>query len=267
MVEPCAGWVEANGASLRFRREGRGTTIVLLHEMGGALESWNLVAPELALNHEVVRFDLRGSGLSEKIRTPVSLEVFVADLAVLLDRLEIDSPIVAGGALGGGIALAFAASHPERSAGVIAFAPATGVPAERRAHAATFHERLVQKGIAATVDEAMSPSAWPDEDARRRPGFGLFRALQKAADPESSGHQNAMLLDADVAAFAPPARVPVRLIAGRADAMRGPAVIRDFAARIPHASIGEIESGHFMVLQAPDRVTAEIAAFAATIGS
>ena len=61
-------FIEVNGVSLRYIVEGVGKPIVLIHEMGGTLESWGLVAPLLASHRKVIRYDTRGAGFSEKIR-------------------------------------------------------------------------------------------------------------------------------------------------------------------------------------------------------
>ena len=44
--------------------EGRGKPVVLIHEMGGTMESWSLVAPLLSGKRWVVRYDTRGAGFS-----------------------------------------------------------------------------------------------------------------------------------------------------------------------------------------------------------
>ena len=42
-------FIEANGAGLRCELSGEGDrTLVLVHEMGGSLESWDEVAPRFA---------------------------------------------------------------------------------------------------------------------------------------------------------------------------------------------------------------------------
>lgn len=41
-------FTEVNGTALRYDLDGNGlSTLVLIHEMGGTLESWDLVTPEL----------------------------------------------------------------------------------------------------------------------------------------------------------------------------------------------------------------------------
>src|ERR1700736_4178099 len=61
-------FIEANGVSLRYAVEGSGKPVVLIHEMGGTLESWGLLSPLLASKRGVVRYDTRGAGVSEEIR-------------------------------------------------------------------------------------------------------------------------------------------------------------------------------------------------------
>ena len=42
-------FTEVNGTALRYDLDGNGlSTLVLIHEMGGTLESWDLVAPLLS---------------------------------------------------------------------------------------------------------------------------------------------------------------------------------------------------------------------------
>ena len=47
-------FIEANGVSLRYAVEGAGKPVVLIHEMGGTMESWELVAPLLSEKRRVL---------------------------------------------------------------------------------------------------------------------------------------------------------------------------------------------------------------------
>jgi 3-oxoadipate enol-lactonase len=80
-------FIEVNDVALRYELSGRGEcTLVLIHEMGGSLESWDEVAPVLAANRRVLRYDTRGAGLSAKVRGALSIDTMVDDLAALLDE-------------------------------------------------------------------------------------------------------------------------------------------------------------------------------------
>ena len=58
-------FIEINGVALRCELSGKGDhTLVLIHEMGGALESWDDVAPRFAETRRVLRYDQSRSTMS-----------------------------------------------------------------------------------------------------------------------------------------------------------------------------------------------------------
>ena len=124
-------FAEINGAGMRFELSGAGEqTIVLVHEMGGSLESWDDAARLFATSRRVLRYDCRGAGLSQKIRGELSIDTMADDIAALLDHTGIAGKVaLAGVAVGGGVALHFAARHPDRAGAVAAGSPATGISA------------------------------------------------------------------------------------------------------------------------------------------
>src|SRR5262249_25850795 len=68
-------WMDANGISIHFDLAGHGPSVVLLHEMGGTLDSWDGIVPALSERFRTLRYDQRGSGLSEKVRQPITTEI------------------------------------------------------------------------------------------------------------------------------------------------------------------------------------------------
>ena len=127
-------WIEVNGTSLRYELSGSGkTTLVLVHEMGGTLDSWDQVLPALNNTRRVLRYDTRGAGLSEKIGSRITFDDMADDLAALLDAIGTTGKVaLAGTAVGAAIAIHFAVRHAARTAALVVTSPATGVPADRR---------------------------------------------------------------------------------------------------------------------------------------
>jgi len=107
-------FVELNGTALRYELRGKGgRTLVLVHEMGGSLESWDDVASQFPQSRQVLRYDSRGAGMSQKVRGELAIDTLADDIAALLDHNRIAGKVaLAGIAVGGAIALHFAARYP-----------------------------------------------------------------------------------------------------------------------------------------------------------
>ncbi len=119
-MEPHERWVEpAGAASLRLHVlewPGDGRPFVLLHGLASNATTWTAVARELAARgHRVLAVDQRGHGRSDKPDTDYDFATIVADLAGLLDALDVSDPVIAGQSWGGNVVLAFGATHRQRA--------------------------------------------------------------------------------------------------------------------------------------------------------
>ena len=179
-------WIETNGVVLRYELSGAGRVpLLLMHELGGSLEFWDPVLPAFQQVFRVLRYDLRGFGMSEKVRT-LRLDDLLGDIVGLLDTLAITDPChVVGPALGAGIALAFAAQYPARVHRLVVSSPATGVPPERRAQSLQRADVVERGGMRAAVEQSLTRS-YPERFRGDRPRFEQYRRRWLANDPEGS---------------------------------------------------------------------------------
>jgi len=102
---------EINGAELNYELTGDGPAVVLVHEGVCDLRMWDELAPILADEFTVLRYDLRGYGESTMPGGPFSQ---AGDLLGLLDHVGIDRAALVGVSYGGRVALDTAAVAPER---------------------------------------------------------------------------------------------------------------------------------------------------------
>jgi 3-oxoadipate enol-lactonase len=261
-------FIELDGVTLRYELSGKGDrTLVLVHEMGGSLESWDDVAPRFAESRRVLRYDTRGAGLSQKVRGELGIDTMADDIAALLDHLGIAGKVaLAGIAVGGAIALHFAARYPARTSAVAAGSPATGIAPDRRAG---FLERVAKveaAGMALVVEDSMRNGYAPE--LRGNIGrFERFRARWLGNDPVSYATISRMLAATEMQDELTGLRCPVLVIGGSLDRVRPPPLAEAVAKAIPGARYIEVATGHYMAVQTPDLIFDCIGEFLTTVGA
>ncbi|MCD6507406.1 alpha/beta fold hydrolase [Candidatus Poribacteria bacterium] len=117
-------YVNVDGYRIRYLHAGQGDPMVLLHGLGVFAESWLYNIPVLAKRFSVYAPDLIGFGRSDKPRIKYDVETFDAFLLGFLNTLGIKRAVLIGNSLGGGIALYFALSHPDRVEKLVLVDPA-----------------------------------------------------------------------------------------------------------------------------------------------
>ncbi len=93
-----------------------GRKVVLVHGFSSPYFIWDRTAPALAqAGFRVLRLDLYGRGLSERLQTEYTGDVFDRQLLELLDTLGVKEPVdLVGLSMGGAIVTGFTDRHPER---------------------------------------------------------------------------------------------------------------------------------------------------------
>lgn len=122
MQSPLPFEVAVDGGLLEGDRCGSGNPLVLIHGMGGDRHDWSEVAKALPSDLATIAYDLRGFGSS--IAEVGRRFSHADDLLELMDGLGIEKAALAGLSMGGGIAINFALSHPERVSRLCLVSPA-----------------------------------------------------------------------------------------------------------------------------------------------
>lgn len=88
--------------------------VILIHGLGGSLESWSFISAALSRDYRVLSYDLRGHGQTEAQGENYHTEVHAQDLRVLLDHLNIQRANIIGHSLGARVGMRFLDMYPDR---------------------------------------------------------------------------------------------------------------------------------------------------------
>ncbi|WP_186322231.1 alpha/beta fold hydrolase [Bacillus mycoides] len=105
----------SNGETIAYQRVGRQNkeTLVLIHGNMTSSQHWDLVIEKLQDEYHIYAIDLRGFGKSTYNKPIDSLQDFAGDVKLFIDELQLKKFSLMGWSMGGGVAMEFAACHPE----------------------------------------------------------------------------------------------------------------------------------------------------------
>src|SRR5262249_54238799 len=94
-----------DGCRLRATVRGDGPPIVLVHGWKGSRRVWDRTIASLDTEFRVVAYDLRGMGESDKPDSRYDFDEHAADLAFVLEALELDDATLVGWSMGCSVSL------------------------------------------------------------------------------------------------------------------------------------------------------------------
>lgn len=113
-------YLDINGGQVFYTVSGDGDPIILIHGNFNDHRIWDEQVNSIFLNYKLIRYDLRGYGLSS---TPLSSFSNVEDLRTLVDSLKLYNLTLVGSSLGGGIAVDFTLTYPHLVNNLILVSP------------------------------------------------------------------------------------------------------------------------------------------------
>jgi pimeloyl-ACP methyl ester carboxylesterase len=121
-------FLQVNDLNIRFVDMGSGRTVLLLHGLGGSIESWTNNIHPLSSRLRVIALDLPGFGLSDKPKISYSIKFYTDFVAAFAKRLKLKSASVIGSSLGGQIAAEFALRRQSAVDKLVLISPAGALP-------------------------------------------------------------------------------------------------------------------------------------------
>lgn len=237
--------------------------VVLANSLGTNIHVWDAQVPALAGSHRVLRYDMRGHGLSA-LDDPSSLATTIAelagDVAAILDALAIERASFVGLSIGGMIGQRFAAAYPRRVESLVlcATASAIGPPEIWTTRITT----IANGGMSAIVDGVMARWFTPKTHASRPELVRGFATMLERTPPAGYIAACRALQVADLRQDDARIEAPTLVIAGAEDPVTTPAMGAELRAAIPGAELLVLEgAAHILCAEQPDALNAALLAF------
>jgi len=248
-----------DGVRIAYATAGNGPPIVKVANWFTHLEFdskspvWRHVLEGLAEHRQVVRYDLRGPGLSDRDVTDISFEHFVTDLGAVVDALGLERFPLLGISQGGAVAIAYAIRNPRRVSHLILH----GAFARGAVHRPAQGAELVKTQC------AVIRQGWGSDDPSYRQLFGLqflpggtpeqlhwFSELERvSASAEVAEKIMWVNANVDLRALLPQVKIPALIFHARGDRRVPLDMGRELAANIANSRFVTLESDNHLILE------------------
>ncbi len=244
-------FAETTDAQIHFLVEGPADApaLLLIHPLGGSLEIWDQLAAALVDRYRVIRYDMRGHGLSTSVPGDYTIDDLGNDALAVLDAAGVVTAHVAGISIGGltSMWLGIHAAGQIRSLFVAQSAAKVGTVErweERRA-------LVREKGLSAAADLAMQ--AWFTPEFLATSPVEAERCHFMIAQTSPDGYLGccAALRDADLRADLSRITVPTLVLAGERDPSTTIADAELIVAAVPGARLTTLPCAHMSVAERP----------------
>jgi pimeloyl-ACP methyl ester carboxylesterase len=162
--------VQAGSVSLNYVEHGDGDEpLVFIHGYTGSLRDWEETLERLPAGFKAYAFDLRGAGESDRPGNGYNIPRFAEDLHEATRALGLDTFTLIGHSMGGGTAMQFAVTHPERLRRLVLVAPVSsdGVRAMDPQTREQMKQLRRNKDLARTMARAFMVRPRTDEQIER----------------------------------------------------------------------------------------------------
>jgi non-heme chloroperoxidase len=258
-----------SGKSIYYEHyEGDGRPVVLVHGWGMGARIWDLTLPALLdAGHEVVVFDHRCCGRSDKDFADTTTKANAADVVALVEATGVQSPVVVGWSFGAAVSAEAAAQLGDRLGGLVLVGP----PTPRYTQA----EGFPHGGTAEIMDQTLTAlrDTRPDFLHTLTQGVCHQEVSPVAIEwmwqmfMETSPRADAGLRDLGVIDHRdvlPTIQAPALVVKGAHDAVVDPAIADVCADLLPNANLSEYaDSGHAPFIEERERFNRELVGFVA----
>jgi len=229
--------------------------LVLIHSVALDTSVWDGVVQKLGSDFEILTYDCRGHGKSERRPGPYSTRQFADDLAAVLDDCGWPEATIAGCSMGGCVAQAFAAAYPKRAQalGLIDttawYGPTASADWNQRA------AKAAESGFAGMI--GFQVTRWFSDNFRSEHPELVDAVSQVFLANDMACYQASckMMGELDFRETLGSLRMPVSVIVGEEDYATPVSMSESLQAAIPGSTLNVIRGGrHLTPIQCPDEI-------------
>jgi 3-oxoadipate enol-lactonase len=233
--------------------------LALVHSLALDGSIWNNVVQALGSEMEILVYDCRGHGKSEKRPGKYSPQLFARDLAAVMDACNWKSAFVAGCSMGGCVALAFGTVYPQRTRGLALVDTSAWWGETAREDWQARADAAAKDGLAPMV--SIQLSRWfTDEYRAAHPD--VVEAITRvflASDVACYQSSCAMLGETDLRETAKSCRDPVAVVVGEDDQATPVHMSQTLLDLTPNSTLMIIPEGrHLTPIEFPGEVAGAI---------
>lgn len=234
--------VDVNGISINYTIEGSGPWVTLSHSLCCDLTMWDQLAVSLAPTFTVLRYDTRGHGKTSAPQGAYSFEQLTADVAGLLDALDVESTHFVGLSMGGMIGQHLALAEPRRIDRLVIANSTSRIPPEAGPLWDERIDAVRAQGCAGVAEGTLG--RWFTHDFRAARPEVMRRIGKLITDTPANGYIGCAdaIRRLDITARIGAIAAPTLVIVGADDPGTPPAMSEVMATTIPGARLEIIPS-------------------------
>jgi pimeloyl-ACP methyl ester carboxylesterase len=238
------GRVEADGFRIRYVAAGRGSSVVMLHGVGGLVLS--KVHDELAKKYQVIAFEMPGFGQSPANSKSQSVKDVAQTMAQAAGKLGLDKYALVGTSFGGRVALWQALQSPQHVDLLVLIAPTAVVP-EGYTMPSVAPDQI---GTLLFAHPENAPAQPPVQPANVAKGMALVQRIK--------GNSRDTELEEKLAEV----QTHTLVVFGTADKVVPPAMGRTYRELMPNCHYVMVyDAGHAVAAERPEALTNTITDF------
>jgi pimeloyl-ACP methyl ester carboxylesterase len=250
--------VSADGVEIRYRTAGAAASpqapaVVFIHCWGCDGSYWNGELRRFADRWRMVAVDLGGHGGSGRGREEWTIEAFGADVAAVVEALDLERVVLVGHSMGGYVMLEAAKRLGPRVVGMVAVDTLHDLEQQWNRDAAERYAAALEADFAGTVEAAMRTLFPPDADSAVV-GWVVRDMAEGPAEVGVSAYRH--LMDYDPAAAMDTLAAPLVAV----DSAMRPVAVEINRHHAPGFDATVLEGvGHWPMFETPDAFDAALA--------